>query len=578
MPGKFLKRTGPRISLLVLALAMAALVAVIPVLLTGDGQGEAAAGAGRPGASTQPAPAPAAADPTIELCAKEGTINVAGAGTVDIWGFAVKPEDKECSDPSVQAQLPGPTLTINEGDVLTINLYNNLDVNVSIIVPQLQVLPDTVGVPPSTSDDYTFTADRPGTFLYESGRVAQEGTFGNSSCSDGDDNDGDSDVDADDSDCANDNDARIQVPMGLYGALIVRPSSGANFAYNFTGLLSLAIISERADVNGDGVINGMDDSNSFFGNTSVVDGGVDCDAGIGNAGNLAIAIADDCTLTPSSGPAVSVQDGEFQIADGPLAASFSVPDVAWRVLNGRVDSNGNGLIDGDDCTFGLVGATDDVDGGDMTDGADVLGNPGDNECGFASAPDPANNGLVDLDSDGTITSADTCSNGCFFGHNLSHGTVQDADSEFDVEAVLVLSEIDPALNADPDGFNTQYYAPKYWLINGKAYPDTAEITADEGDQVLIRYLNAGLVHHTMNLVGLHQTVFAGDAYPLTFSYEAVSLTVASGQTFDNFVTIPLDIPSDTDTLYPLYSANLHVTNVDAFPGGMLTFVSVDAGP
>src|SRR3990172_3306526 len=524
MPGKFLKRTGPRISLLVLALAMAALVAVIPVLLTGDGQGEAAAGVGRAGASTQPAPAPVTvSDHTFNLCATTGSVTMPGLTDIPIWGFAVKPEDKECSDPSVQAQLPGPTLTINEGDVLTINLYNNLDVNVSIIVPQLQVLPDTVGVPPSTSDDYTFTADRPGTFLYESGRVAQEGTFGNSSCSDGDDNDGDSDVDADDSDCANDNDARIQVPMGLYGALIVRPSSGANFAYNFTGLLSLAIISERADVNGDGVINGMDDSNSFFGNTSVVDGGVDCDAGIGNAGNLAIAIADDCTL-------------------------------------------------------GLVGATDDVDGGDMTDGADVLGNPGDNECGFASAPDPANNGLVDLDSDGTITSADTCSNGCFFGHNLSHGTVQDADSEFDVEAVLVLSEIDPALNADPDGFNTQYYAPKYWLINGKAYPDTAEITADEGDQVLIRYLNAGLVHHTMNLVGLHQTVFAGDAYPLTFSYEAVSLTVASGQTFDNFVTIPLDIPSDTDTLYPLYSANLHVTNVDAFPGGMLTFVSVDAGP
>src|SRR3972149_10247462 len=97
MPGKFSKRTAPRISLLVLARAMAALVAVIPVLLTGDGQGEAAAGAGRPGASTQPAPAPAAADPTIELCAKEGTIHVAGAGTVDIWGFALK-ERVDCND------------------------------------------------------------------------------------------------------------------------------------------------------------------------------------------------------------------------------------------------------------------------------------------------------------------------------------------------------------------------------------------------------------------------------------------------------------------------------------------------
>jgi len=363
--------------------------------------------------------------------------------------------------------------------------------------------------------------------------------------------------------------------MGLFGPLIVRPSSGANFAYNFTGLLSLAIIGGRADVNGDGVINGMDDSNSFFGDTSVVDGGVDCDAGIGNAGNLAITIADDCALTPTSGPAVSVQDGEFQIGDGPLAASFSVPDVAWRVLNGRVDSNGNGLIDGDDCTFGLVGATDDAGGGDMTDGADVLGNPTANECGFALAPDPADNGLVDLDSDGTITGADTCSNGCFFGHNLGHGAVQDADSEFDVEAVVVLSEIDPDLNDDPNGFDMDYYNPKYWLINGEAYPDTGEILADSGSKVLFRYLNASLSQHVMSLGGFYQTVIAGDAYPLTFPYEVVSLTVASGQTFDTIGSVPGDAPSGT--MYPLYSANQHVTNGSAFPGGMLTFVTVD-GP
>jgi len=362
MPGKTLKSIRPRIALLVLALAMAALVAVIPVLLTGDGQGEAAAGAGRPGASTQPAPAPArpapapvtVSDHTFNLCATTGSVTMPDLTDIPIWGFAIKPDDVSCDD--VSAQLPGPTLggpddTITAGDTVTIKLYNNLAQNVSIVLPGLGMVPDTVGAGPGGTTSYDFTASRPGAFLYEAGTTAQ-----------------------------------IQVAMGLYGPLIVRPSLGDTFAYN------------------------------------------------------------------------------------------------------------------------------------------------------------------------------------------------DADSEFDVEAVLVLSEIDPALNADPDGFNTQYYAPKYWLINGKAYPDTAEITADEGDQVLIRYLNAGLVHHTMNLVGLHQTVFAGDAYPLTFSYEAVSLTVASGQTFDNFVTIPLDIPSDTDTLYPLYSANLHVTNVDAFPGGMLTFVSVDAGP
>ena len=33
-------------------------------------------------------------------------------------------------------------------------------------------------------------------------------------------------------------------------------------------------------------------------------------------------------------------------------------------------------------------------------------------------PDQAFNGLVDLNGDGDITAADTCSDGCFFGHDL----------------------------------------------------------------------------------------------------------------------------------------------------------------
>ena len=35
------------------------------------------------------------------------------------------------------------------------------------------------------------------------------------------------------------------------------------------------------------------------------------------------------------------------------------------------------------------------------------------------------------------------------------------------------------------------YLATYWLINGKAYPDTAPITATAGQRVLLRYVNAG---------------------------------------------------------------------------------------
>ena len=151
----------------------------------------------------------------------------------------------------------------------------------------------------------------------------------------------------------------------------------------------------------------------------------------------------------------------------------------------------------------------------------------------------------------------------------------DLDTEFDVEAVLVLSEIDPDLNDDPNGFDMDYYNPKYWLINGEAYPDTSDIMADPADRVLFRYLNASLSQHVMSLGGFYQTVIAGDAYPLSFAYQVVSLTVSSGQTFDAIGSVPGDAPSGT--MYPLYSANQHVTNGSAFPGGMLTFVTVD-GP
>jgi Ca2+-binding RTX toxin-like protein len=210
----------------------------------------------------------------------------------------------------------------------------------------------------------------------------------------------------------------------------------------FSGGFSPTIISGLADVNGDGVVNGADDSNAFFGDTSIIDGALDCNAWVsdndGSAGNGAISGADDCTLigvdgTPD-GVTINVIDGEFGVADGPLPTVFNAADpanadvsdsdFAWSAIGGRVDANGNEFIDPGDCAFGLVGQAVDAGLGDATDGADVLANDGaeSNPCGFGTSPDPANNGLVDLNSDGDITAPDSC-NGCFFGHILSSGFV-----------------------------------------------------------------------------------------------------------------------------------------------------------
>lgn len=93
---------------------------------------------------------------------------------------------------------PGPTLIVNEGDEITVNLTNELSEPVSIIFPGQEGVTTTDGssglltaeaAPGGGTVSYSFTASQPGTYMYHSG----------------------SHVD-------------LQVEMGLVGALIVRPA------------------------------------------------------------------------------------------------------------------------------------------------------------------------------------------------------------------------------------------------------------------------------------------------------------------------------------------------------------------
>jgi IPT/TIG domain len=238
----------------------------------------------------------------------------------------------------------------------------------------------------------------------------------------------------------------VVVVMGTLVAFQALALVGARTASAtaFSGGFSPKIISGGADLNGDGVANGRDDSNAFFGDTDIIDGKLDCNAwgatkNAGTAGNLAIDGSDDCSLVAydgtSDGVTITVTDGAFSWPTGtalptvynagdPTNPGVFAADFAWSTIGGKVDSNGDESITGADCAFGLIGQTVDVGLGDATDGADVLGNPGANECDFSSAPATADNGKVDLNSDVNITGSDTCTNGCFFGHNVTMGLVQ----------------------------------------------------------------------------------------------------------------------------------------------------------
>lgn len=131
---------------------------------------------------------------SFSLTARAGYISIADGGSVYSWGYAT----------GSQMQLPGPTLIVTAGQTVTVTLANNLPAaagNVSIVFPghQVTAIPNT-GVPglltqeaqPGGTVTYTFTAGEPGTYQYHSGTRPD-----------------------------------LQVEMGLYGALIVRPSAAA---------------------------------------------------------------------------------------------------------------------------------------------------------------------------------------------------------------------------------------------------------------------------------------------------------------------------------------------------------------
>lgn len=242
--------------------------------------------------------------------------------------------------------------------------------------------------------------------------------------------------------------ARLGSATLLLASVIGVAGIGATpaLAAPFSGGLSPTVYGNRADLNGDGVVNDVDDANAFYGDTSIIDGALDCDAWIadndGATGDALIDAGDDCTLIGHDGSitgvTIGVVDGEFATAnsvpipdgdalptvfnaDQPDNPSIFFADFAWSTIGGKVDSNGNAEIDSEDCHFGLVGETEDAGLGDATDGPDVLGS--DAGCGFAGTINPALDGLVDLNSDGAITAADTCQDGCIFGHDVVQGVV-----------------------------------------------------------------------------------------------------------------------------------------------------------
>jgi FtsP/CotA-like multicopper oxidase with cupredoxin domain len=164
---------------------------------------------------------------TYNLRADRSTITMPDGQVVPVWGFA----DDTAGPGSGTVTVPGPQLNVTPGGTLTVTLVNNLPVPVSLVIPG-----QTISVPASPINDDsvpaidvpynpyfppdTFTAIPPisrvrsfaieaaangGTATYNFGTVKTGSFIYESGTS-----------------------PSVQIPMGLYGALVVGPGATGN--------------------------------------------------------------------------------------------------------------------------------------------------------------------------------------------------------------------------------------------------------------------------------------------------------------------------------------------------------------
>lgn len=156
---------------------------------------------------------PGITGPSFDLVAAAGNTSQPDGATIYSWGYGCNSAPAgfapaaitTAACPSGQMQLPGPTLIVHKGEQVTVTLHNNLPAaagNTSILFPGFKVTATggSTGVLTQEASNggtvtYTFTADTEGTHSYYSGTQGD-----------------------------------LQVEMGLFGAVIVLPSTTINSA------------------------------------------------------------------------------------------------------------------------------------------------------------------------------------------------------------------------------------------------------------------------------------------------------------------------------------------------------------
>jgi len=161
------------------------------------------------------------------------------------------------------------------------------------------------------------------------------------------------------------------------------------------------------------------------------------------------------------------------------------------------------------------------------------------------------------------------------------GQAYGATTAYASEAILLFSEIDPALHGHvaagtygtppPTGItSTMNYEPKYFLINGAPYSSsTVPLPAgNAGTNVLLRFLNAGLKQRAPVIQGLYFSLVAEDGNAYGYAKQQYSMLLSAGKTIDAIIT-----PAAYGN-YAIYDRRLALTDAGVSGGGMLAYLNV----
>ena len=148
--------------------------------------------------------------------------------------------------------------------------------------------------------------------------------------------------------------------------------------------------------------------------------------------------------------------------------------------------------------------------------------------------------------------------------NTAYGT---ANTAYLGDSVVMLTDVDPAFNADPLNFNMRDYAPTYHLLNGMPYPATTNINVTGGGAFLLRLVNGGVIQHSLGVMGTTQQIVGEGARPYTVPQGANVTVLPGGDTVDMLVTVP----STGGPLFPIYDASSRLDNSTGPASGIVPF-------